>query len=53
METSGARGHLRTARGSKPFVVTSGTLMVAFLAPGRTGTEEDALRERGHPTRGR
>jgi nucleoside-diphosphate-sugar epimerase len=26
----------------KPFVVTSGTLMVALLAPGRTGTEEDA-----------
>ncbi|MFH8404042.1 SDR family oxidoreductase [Streptomyces sp. NPDC018019] len=25
----------------KPFVVTSGTLMLASLAPGRTGTEED------------
>jgi nucleoside-diphosphate-sugar epimerase len=26
----------------KPFVVTSGTLMLALLAPGRTGTEADA-----------
>jgi nucleoside-diphosphate-sugar epimerase len=26
----------------KPFVVASGTLMVALLAPGRTGTEADA-----------
>lgn len=26
----------------KPFVVTSGTLMLAMVAPGRTGTEDDA-----------
>jgi nucleoside-diphosphate-sugar epimerase len=27
----------------KPFVITSGTLILAALAPGRLGTEEDAL----------
>ena len=27
----------------KPFVITSGTLLLAFAAPGRIGTEEDVL----------
>jgi uncharacterized protein YbjT (DUF2867 family) len=37
----------------KPFVITSGTLMLAFaLTPGRLGTEEDAI-DTGSPPRPR
>jgi nucleoside-diphosphate-sugar epimerase len=46
VETIGA-----TLEGSgKPFVITSGTLMLAFaLTPGRLGTEEDAIAPRSPP----
>jgi nucleoside-diphosphate-sugar epimerase len=33
----------------KPLVVTSGTLLLALVAPGRTGTEEDAPRSAAIP----
>jgi nucleoside-diphosphate-sugar epimerase len=33
----------------KPFVVTSGTLLLALAAPGRTGTEADAIDTGEHP----
>ncbi|HEV2932211.1 MAG TPA: SDR family oxidoreductase [Streptosporangiaceae bacterium] len=36
----------------KPFVITSGTLMLAFAAPGRLGTEADAI-DTGEPPRPR
>jgi nucleoside-diphosphate-sugar epimerase len=33
----------------KPLVITSGTLLLAFAAPGRTGTEADAVDPGEHP----